>query len=84
MTHANSYAIITDLHFEFTIRDQPFLVCDVISGCTICVTLFITFYASLIHILIESLFLRTEDRREQRHKKQNYKINNVSTSMKTV
>lgn len=73
---------IINLHSEFSTGDQPFLVCDVILGCTICVTLFITFYASLIHILIVTLFLRTGYRREQQHKKQNYKFNNVNSSMK--
>lgn len=52
----------------FPTGDPPFLVSDVILGCTICATLCITFYASLNHILIENLFLRTGDGIEQRHK----------------
>lgn len=56
------------------LETNPFPACDVILCCTICVTLFITFYASLIHILIVSLFLRTGDRSEQRHKNKIIKL----------
>lgn len=65
-THANAMVLASAICIPHWRPALPCFSCYF--GCTICATLCTTSNASLIHILIMSLFLRTGRGMEQRHK----------------